>query len=141
MIYQPASESAWMPSELKTPIGVMPGNKLRFSFFYPTEAGSQPVRVTSYTYDSYGNLLKQTDPVILRPGDFQTVDINRDDLPLAGEEETGRLQIRPGIQVVLMDGSVRPIKLSVSMETVDNRTGKTSGGNYFCGSITVADEG
>ncbi len=77
----------------------------------------------AYIYDSTGRLLTQTDPVELLPGQSYTSNINRDDLRVAGEEKTGRLQVRAGIQVVLMDGSVRPFKLSVSMEVVENRTG------------------
>ena len=97
--------------------------------------------MTTYVYDSYGNLLKQTDPVVLRPGDFHALDIYRDDLLVPGEERTGRLQVREGVQVALMDGSVRPVKLSVSMEVVDNRTGSTSGGDYYTATISVSGDG
>lgn len=123
------------------PIGFISGEKLRYSFFNSNEEGSQPVRVQAYIYDSYGNLLTRSDPVELRPGQFHTFDFNRDDLRVAGEEGTGRLQVRAGIQVALMDGSVRPVKLSVSMERVDNRTGGTSTGTYFTGTVTVSDDG
>ena len=60
---------------------------------------------------------------------------------MAGEEGTGLLQVRGGIQVALMDGSVRPVRLSVSMERVDNRTGGTNTGTYFTGTVTVSDDG
>jgi hypothetical protein len=98
-------------------LGFIPGQKLSYSFFNPNEEGSEPVRV------------------------FHTIDFNRDDLRVAGEEGTGRLQVRAGIQVLLMDGSVRPVKLSVSMELVDIRTGNTKGGPYFTGSVTVSSDG
>ena len=91
------------------------------------EEGGRPVRVQAYIYDSNGNLLSQTDPVQVPAGQFRTLRFNRDDLPVAGEEGTGRLQVRSGIQVALMDGSVRPVKLAVSTELVDNRTGATIG--------------
>lgn len=42
-------------------------------------------------------------------------------------------------RVASMDGSVRPVKLSVSMERVDNRTGGTSSGGT--GTITVSGDG
>ena len=74
---------------------------------------------------------------MLRPGDGHTFKIKRDDLRVAG---AGRLLVLTGIQCVLMDGSMRPVKLHVSMEHV-NRTGSTSGGNYFTGSVTVSDDG
>jgi hypothetical protein len=128
-------------SKLNAPIGFMPGQKFRYSFFYPKEEGDQPVSVTAYVYDSYGNLLKQTDPVVLRPGDFHALNIYRDDLPVPGEQMTGRLQVREGIQAALMDGSVRPVKLVVSMEVVNNRTGSTSGGDYYTGTVSVSGDG
>ena len=122
--------------------GFVHGETARFSVAYPstTEEGSQPVQVQAYIYDSLGRLVSQTDPVEVRPGQFRTFDFNRDDLPLAGEEGTGRLQVRAGIQVALMDGSVRHVKLPVSMEVMDNRTGATKGGPYFTGSVTVSDD-
>ena len=113
------------------PIGFIPGQRLSYSFFNPNEEGSQPVRVQAYIYDATGRLLTQTDPVELRPGQSHTFNIDRDDLRVAGEPSTGRLQVRADIQVALMDGSVRPFKLPVSMELVDNRTGATVVGDYI----------
>jgi hypothetical protein len=54
---------------------------------------------------------------------FRIFDFNRDNLPLADEPNTGRLQLRAVIQVVSMDGSERPVKLSVSREVMNNRDG------------------
>jgi hypothetical protein len=78
----------------------------------------------------------------LPQGRFGSVDFNRDDLSLPGEPGTGRLQVSASIQVVLEDGSVRNIScgLPLSIEVVDNRTGKT--GSFFAfpgflGSTTV----
>ena len=127
-------------SKLNAPISFTPGESLDYSLFYPNEEGSQPVQVRTYVYDSYGNLLSQTYPVVLRPGDGHTFKIKRDDLRVAGDERTGRLLVLTGIQCVLMDGSMRPVKLHVSMEHV-NRTGSTTGGNYFTGTVTVSDDG
>jgi hypothetical protein len=127
-------------SELNHPISLLPGQRLSYSFFNPNEEGSEPVRVQAYIYDSYNRLMTQRS-VELRPGQFHTFDINHDDLRLAGEEGTGLLQVRAEIQVASMDDSVRPVKLSVSMERVDNRTGTTAGGPYFTGSVTVSDDG
>ena len=44
---------------------------------------------------------------------------------------------------VLMDGSVRHVKIPVWMEIVDNGTGSTiaSGGSYYTGTITVSGDG
>ena len=122
--------------------GFVPGQTARFSVAYPstTQEGSQPVRVQAYIYDSTGRLLSQTAEVEVRADPFSTFDFNRDDLLVTGEPDTGRLQVRAVIQVALMDGSVRNLKLPVWMEVMDNRTGGTVGGPYFCGSITVSDD-
>jgi len=128
-------------SKLNTLIGFIPGQSLRYSFFNPNEEGSQPVLVRAYVYDSYGNLLTQTDPVKLLPGQFHTFDLNRDDLRVKGEEGTGRVQVRAGVQVALMDGSVRHVNLPVSIELMENRTGSSSSGTYFTGTVTVSDDG
>jgi len=122
------------------PIGIIPGQRLSYSLLNPNEEGSQPVRAQAYIYDSYGRLMSQTDPAELRPGQFHTFDFNRDDLPVAGEEGTGRLQVRAGIQVLLLDGSVRSVEFPISVEVVNNRTGVTEGGPYFTGSVTVSDD-
>jgi hypothetical protein len=60
-----------------------------------------------------------------------------------GEKGTGRVQMSTGIQVVLMDGSVRHVELPVWVELVDNRTGQTQGGNYvyYTGTVSVSGDG
>ena len=112
--------------QMNAPIGFNPGERLRYTFFYPNEEGDQPVSVQAYIYDSYGNLLTQTDPVVLLPGDSHVFDIDRDNLRVPGDEKSGRLQVRGGIQAALVDGSVRTVKLSVGMEVVNNRSGSSS---------------
>jgi hypothetical protein len=116
------------------PIGVLTGHRLSYSLFNPNEEGSQPVRATAYVYDSYGNLLKQTDPVVLRPGQLHNWIFNHDEL--------GGRQVRASIQVVLMDGSVRHAKLPVSFELVNNGTGRTvaGGGPYSTGYVKVSPD-
>lgn len=129
--------------QLNAPIGFIPGQMLRYSVFNPNEDGSQPVQVQAYTYDSYGNLLSQTAPVKLEPGQGHIIVIDRYDLPAAGDMKTKRLQVRTGIQVVLMDGSVRHVNLPVSMELVDKTTGTTMDGNYvyYTGTVSVSGDG
>src|ERR1044072_5282882 len=60
-----------------TLVGFIPGQTLRISManLRSPEEYSQPVRVQAYIYDSYGNLLRQTDSVDVRPGQFHTFDI------------------------------------------------------------------
>jgi hypothetical protein len=123
------------------PIGIIPGQSLRYTFYNENDPGSQPVRVRAYIYDATGRLLAQTDPVELRPGQAHTVEIKRDDLRIAGEEVMGRLQVRAGFQVSSMDGSLRNVKIPVWLELVDTTTGTTQGGEYFTGTVTVSSDG
>ena len=123
------------------PIGLIPGQSLRYTFYNQNDPGSQPVRVRGYVYDAAGRLLAQTDPVELQPSQAHTVEIRRDDLRVAGEELTGRLQVRAGFQVALMDGSVRNVNIPVWLELVNTATGTTQGGTYYTGSVTVSSDG
>lgn len=128
--------------QLNAPIGFIPGETLRYSVFYPNEESDQPVRVQAYIYDSYGNLLKQSDPVVLRPGESYAFDFNGDDPRLpAARNAMAVVQLSAGVPAASIDGSVRPVKLSVSMEVVNNRTGSTSRGSYYTGTLTVSGEG
>ena len=125
-------------SQLNAPIGLLPEHKLRYTVL---NEESEPVSVTRYSYDAAGNLTSQTDPVRLQPGEVQTFDVNYDDLRVKGEEGSGRVQLSGLLQFALMDGSVRPVKVHVWMEVVNNQTGSTIDGNYFTGSVTVSGDG
>jgi len=126
------------------PIGFIPGQTLRFNVgnLATEEEGSQPVRVQTSVYDSFGNLLSQTDPVPVPAGQFRSLDFKREDLSAIGEPDTRRIQMRAVIQVAFPDGSVRylPEHFPISMELMETRTGGTVGGPYFCGSITVSED-
>ena len=123
------------------PIGIVPGQSLRYTFYNQNDPSSQPVRVRAYIYDPTGRLLAQTDPVELRPGQARTVEIKNDDLRVAGEEVMGRLQVRAGYQVALMDGPTRNVNIPVWLEVVDTATGATQGGEYYTGTVTVSSDG
>jgi hypothetical protein len=122
-------------------IGFIPGERLSLSVLNPLEEGGTPVRAQAYIYDGIGRLTAQSMPVDLRPGHSCTFAFNHDDLPLPGEELTGRKQVRAVIQVTFMDGSVRPFKLPVWIEIVSNRTGATVGGPYSTGYVKVSGDG
>lgn len=122
-------------------IGFIPGQRLSFSVLNPPEAGGAPVRAQAYIYDATGHLITRSAEVDLGPDQVHTFRFNHDDLPVAGEPRTGRVQVRAVIQFVLSDGSVRPVKyLPVWLAVVDNRTGATKGGPYFTGSVTVSGD-
>jgi hypothetical protein len=109
--------------------GFVPGQTARFSVanLSAPEQGGGPVRAQVKLYDAQGNVLAQSEEVELRPGQFRTFDFNRDDLLVAGEPGTGRLQVRPGIGILKSrdGGSTWPNNIPASMELVDNRTGAT----------------
>jgi hypothetical protein len=122
-------------------IGFIPGQSLRYTFYNQNDPGSQPVRVRAYIYDATGRLLTQTDPVELRPGQARTIEIKREDLRIAGEEIMGRLQVRAGYQVAVMDSSLRNVNIPAWLEIVDTATGTTQGGSYYTGTVTVSSDG
>lgn len=124
--------------QLSAPIGLLPGHRLRYTVLNEER---EPVSVTSYTYDALGNVTSQTSPVTLEPGECHTFDVNYDDLPVKGEEGSGRVQLSGVVQFGLMDGSVRPVKVHVWREVVNSQTGSTTGGDYFTGSVTVSGDG
>jgi len=123
-------------------IGFIPGERLSLSVLNSPEEGGTPVRAQAYIYDSIGRLTARSAAVDLRPGQSYTFAFNHEDLLMAGEEGTGRKQVRAVVQVAFMDGSVRPFKLPVWVEIVNNRTGSTTNtGTYFTGTVTVSDDG
>ena len=124
--------------QLNSPIGLLPEHRLRYTVLNEER---EPVAVTGYTYDAVGNLTSQTAPVRLEPGECRTFDVNYDDLRVKGEEGSGRVQLSGVVQFALMDGSVRPVKVHVWREIVNNQTGSTTGGDYFTGTVTVSGDG
>jgi hypothetical protein len=122
-------------------IGFNPEERLSLSVLNPPEEGGTPVRAQAYIYDGIGRLTARSAEVDLRLGQSYTFAFNHADLLMAGEERTGRKQVRAVVQVAFMDGSVRPFKLPVWVEIVNNRTGTSTGGEYFTGSVTVSGDG
>ena len=110
--------------------GFIPGQSLSFSVANTRtqEEGGGPVRVQAAIYDSTGRLLSQTDPVEVPPGQFRTIRFNRDDLRVAGEPGTGRVQVQPDFQFQAdANQSFSPEDISFTMELVNNSTGATAG--------------
>ena len=105
--------------------GYVPGQTARFSVAYPstTEERTASVRAQVTLYDAQGNEVAHSREEEVPARQFRIFDFNRENLPLAGEPYTGRVQVRAVIKVVSMDGSEQPVKLSVSREVMDNRDG------------------
>jgi len=124
-------------------LGFIPGQTLRFSVYNPNvpERGSASARVQVRLYDEAGNVLAHSAQVELPPGQFRSIDFNGDGLPARNDPGTGRQQVHISAQFVMSDGSVRisPEHFPISVEIVDNQTGKTiSAYPGFTGGVTVA---
>jgi hypothetical protein len=120
------------------PYGIIPGQSLSFSVANTRtqEEGGGTVRVTSYTYDSTGNLMRQTDPVEVPPGQFRTLKVKREDLRVAGEPGTGRVEVQTDFQFQAdANQSFSGEDLRISLELVNNLTGGTIS---YVGSLGLA---
>lgn len=120
-----------------TLVGFIPGQTMRFSMGNLSIGG--PVRAQVSLYDAQGNLVVRSQEVAVSPSHFHSFDFKRTDLALAGEPNTGRLQLRAEVQFQ-RDANQTPIppnRFPVTVELLDSRTG----GTYFTGTITVSDDG
>ena len=111
--------------------GMVPGQMLRFTVFNPDEPDSRGGGVTKLgskllTLQGDGTYVGESDEVIIPASEFRSFDVKRDDLHIAGEPGTGRLQLRGKIILWVREGSAHagfsPI---ISVELVTSSTGKT----------------
>ena len=83
-------------------------------------------------FDGRDNVLFQTNEVVIPAGGFHSFDINREDIPLAGEPGTGHARIR--LEMVFTGGVSVPtggdeepavVNLPSTFELIDDQSGKT----------------
>jgi hypothetical protein len=148
------------------PIGLAPGETLRLTvvshWTHPVEyertsaAGTYDngatqksmVRSVVVVFDSQNNPIARTE-VEIPLHEFCSVNINRDDIILAGEPRTGRLQMRAEVEMLLLTTSSREAKdfeaspPALSAEVVNNATGRTTvqGGVVKLGSRRLVLQG
>jgi len=97
-----------------------------------SEARRKHVRARVKFFDESGNLIAQSDELVIPPGEFRSADLNRDALPSPGEPRTGRLQVRAHLEATTDAPSSVPTDpratglLAASLEIIDNSTGKTT---------------
>jgi hypothetical protein len=125
--------------------GFIPGQELRLNManLSTREEAIGPVRVQAYIYDSTGRLLSRTDPVEVSAGQFHTFIIEREDLAVEGEAETGRLQVWADFefQVEASNRQISSDRFLATIEGVDNRTGgEHLRGSYFAGTVSVSGD-
>jgi hypothetical protein len=121
-----------------TLIGFIPGQTLRFSIANQStpEEGNQMVRAQVTLYDAQGTVLASSRKVEVLSGQFRTFDFIRADLPVTGEPDTGRLQVRADVQIQVDSQQVIPSnRFPVTVEVFDR-----SGGPYSTGYVKVSDD-
>ena len=117
-------------------IGFVPGQTLRVTLFNPpsfeSETQQNPANGHVKIFDRGGNLIAQSDELVIPRGEFRSFDFNRDALLLPGEPRTGRLQVRAHLEATTDDPSSVPSDpratspLVASFEIIDNSTGRTT---------------
>ena len=103
------------------PVGLAPGQSLRVTLFNP---GGGPVRAEARIHDAGGNILLGDGSVrFLQAETFQSFDFKRSDIPLAGEENTGRLQLRGSVR--LTSEAINRVVASVEVISISDGTSNT----------------
>jgi hypothetical protein len=113
------------------PVGLIQGETLRFTAFNPSETDSgqpnEPISLQMKLCDSHGAVIAVSPKVMIPPGEFRSVDFNRDDLPISGEPGTTRAQLRT-IPLWGIRSRSRDIRVPTSLEIFSNNT--TSAGTF-----------
>jgi hypothetical protein len=108
-------------------LGLIQGETLRFTAFNPTETDSgranEPISLQLKLYDQHGDVIAVSPKVVIPPGEFRSVDFNRDDLPLSGEPGTTRAQLRT-MPLWGLRARTR-LHISTSLEVINNTNGGT----------------
>lgn len=131
------------------PFGLAPGQTMRITslshWLHPVRYGGTSatesyddgaaqksmLKSVVVVFDSQNNPIARTE-VVIPLHEFRSVNINRDDLPLAGEPLTRRLEVRAEVEITLLTTSwleARDFEASpsaISAEVVDNATGRTN---------------
>jgi hypothetical protein len=124
----------------KAPLGLARGQTARFTVVNPAadrqgcgEAGTGcaalGVSIVVSLLDQHGALITRSAEVGIPPGEFRSIDFDRDALPVPGDPGSGRLQTRPVVRLTLVRTALQSVEapaLLDSIEIVDNLTGETT---------------
>ena len=112
--------------------GMARGQTGRFSVFNPNEPSERERRrmvlIQVELFDASGAVIARSDEIAIPPGEFRSVDFDRDALPVAGEPGTGRVQARAQVRYrsfYLLD-RIKATGFVPSIELIDNSTGRTT---------------
>jgi hypothetical protein len=113
-------------------MGIAPGQTLRVTILNPKPLGLDYLPSRVKIFDADGNLISQSDELVIPSGELRSFDVNRDALPLLGEPGTNRIQMRikpffnfESKRLPTPPSSDRLLTDVISFEVVDNSTGKT----------------
>lgn len=112
--------------------GLARGQTMRFTLFNPSGSPSVALRAQAKLFDAQSRVIAESAEMIIPPGEFRSFDFNRDDIGLAGEDGTGRLQVR-GTTTLFQSRDINDAgrdQIPMSLELVDNSTGATVNGWY-----------
>lgn len=116
-------------STLDVFMGIAPGQTLRVTLFYPQTSVRDYPPSRLILSESNGSFIAQSPDLVIPPGAFRSVDFRRSDLPLAGEDGTGRVQLRVHLEPATDEQSLIAIftrtGLIASFELIENSTGRT----------------
>ena len=106
-------------------VGLAPGQRLRLTLFNPD---GEPVRAQAQSHHSGTIQVCMGDGSVrfVRPNGFESFDLDRSDIPAAGEEDTGRLQLRASIYIRMAQPWKQIDGLAVSMETIEISDGTSN---------------
>jgi hypothetical protein len=112
--------------------GMVHGQALRFSLLNSNDpsqtARNVPVRVVLTLFDAQGLQIAQSPSVAIPAGEFRWIDFNRDDLALAGEPGTGRVQVNGNWTMSVQDAVAQFGEFPAALEIIDTATGVSAGG-------------
>jgi prepilin-type processing-associated H-X9-DG protein len=101
-------------------VGLAPGQSLRLTLFNPA---AETIRAEARIHGGANFLLCDGSVKFIRAGAFQSFDFHRSDILLAGEEGTGRIQLRASVSLTFSEG-IKPV--AASMEILDVTDGTSS---------------
>ena len=118
-------------------VGLAPGQKLRLTLFNPD---GDPVRARARVHTSSIQVAMGDGSVrLVRGGTFDSFDLNRSDIPLSGEEGTGRVQLRASCYIRVAQPWQKVDGLAVSMETIEISDGTSN--TFLAGEVIPSSGG
>jgi hypothetical protein len=117
---QPSGPQALYKDIFLPPIGLAPGQSLRFTLFNPA---GDPVRAQTRLHHTGGTLIGLSDGSV-RANAFHSFDFHHSDIPLPGEASTGRIQLRASVRLTFSQ-AIQPVVISMETFSIADGTSNT----------------